>query len=228
MMKNSFFTLVVVVAFMFTSCSNEDSGLAGDQNLKLLKTFQVNKDATGAYSVDFKVSDNTQVDKVFNEQENTRQYFLYPTNKTTENNISQNFALNNDQIKIGFVDTKTDNFPSITIIDDIKFANKSSDLVKLESYSFVSNEDGTFSLDFEVKNNIDVSYVYNEEISTYEIHLEDGKGGETNFSRNLVKEEGKLLKIDFVTHLYNLGAKSNKAAMLVRKPKVIVDSGNDV
>lgn len=227
MIKKSIFSLVAVAALMFTSCSNEDSLVPNEQNSKLLKTFKVQKDATGAYSVDFNVSDNTKVDKVLNAQDNGRQYYLYPTTMKTENNISQDLSISDNQIKIGFVDTQTDNSPFFTILDDdIKFANKSSDVVKLSSYSLVSNEDGTYDLDFKVKKSTNVSFVYNEEINTYEVHLEDGKGGETNFTRNLVKEEGKLLKIDFVTYFDNLGAKSSSRTRL-RKPKVIVGDGSE-
>ena len=227
MIKNSFFTLFALGALMFTSCSGEDSSLTNDQNSKLLKTFKVKKDATGAYSVDFNVSNNTKVDEIISVQDNTIQYFLYPTKMKTENNISEDLAISDNQIKIGFVDTQNDNSPMVTIRDDIKFANKSVVLPKLTSYNLISNEDGTFDLDFKVRNKTNVSFSYNEEINTYEVHLEDGKGGETEFSRNLSKEEGQLLKIDFVTHFNILGAKSKQLAF-ERKPRVIIDSGGDV
>lgn len=219
--------LVLGVSLVLTSCSSEDSSLINDQNSKLLKTFKVKKDATGAYSVDFNVSDNTKVDEIFSAQDNVIQYFLYPSRMKTENNISEDLAINDNQIKIGFVDTQNDNSPMVTIKDDIKFANKSLVLVKLNSYNLMSNEDGTFDLNFKVKNNTNVSFSYNEEINTYEVHLEDGKGGGTEFSRNLAKEDGQLLKIDFITHFNSLGAKSNQLAF-ERKPRVIIDSGGDV
>jgi hypothetical protein len=226
-MKKISLLLVLGVSLILSSCSGEDSSLPNDQNSKLLKTFKVKKDATGAYSVDFNVSDNTKVDEIFNLQDNTLQYFLYPTRMKTENNISEDLVINDNQIKIGFVDTQNDNSPVVTIKDDIKFANKSVVLAKLTSYNLTSNEDGSFDLNFKVKNKTNVSFSYNEEINTYEVHLEDGKGGETEFSRNLAKEEGKLLKIDFVTHFNSFGAKSNQLAF-ERKPRVIIDSGGDI
>lgn len=144
----------------------------------------------------------------------------------TENNISEDLVINDNQIKIGFVDTQNDNSPMVTIKDDIKFANKSVVLTKLKSYDLVSNEDGTFDLNFRVKNKTNVSFSYNEEINTYEVHLEDGKGGETEFSRNLAKEEGKLLKIDFVTH-FNTTVAKNAELSSIRKPVIIIDDGED-
>ena len=218
--------LVLGVSLVLTSCSGEDSSLTNDQNSKLLKTFKVKRDLNGAYSVDFNVSDNTKVDKVLNVGDYALQYLLYPSDNTTENNISQDLSIANDEIKIGFVDTQTDNSTSVTIIDDIKFARKSNDQVKLSSYTVVSKEDGTYDLDFTVKDNTKVEFVYNEEISTYEVHLEDGKGSETNFLKNLVKEEGKLLKIDFVNHFNSTNAKNAKLSS-IRKPVIIIDDGED-
>jgi hypothetical protein len=225
-MKKISLLLVLGVSLILSSCSGEDSSLPNDQNSKLLKTFKVKKDATGAYSVDFNVSDNTKVDEVFNVQDYTLQYFLYPTRMKTENNISEDLVINDNQIKIGFVDTQNDNSPMVTIKDDIKFANKSGVLAKLKSYDLVSNEDGTFDLNFRVKNKTNVSFSYNEEINTYEVHLEDGKGGETKFSRNFAKEEGQLLKIDFVTH-FNTTVAKNAELSSIRKPVIIIDDGED-
>lgn len=219
-------SLVLLVSIIFASCSNEDASLLSEPNSKLLKTFKVNRDVTGAYSVDFKVSDHTKVDKVLNSNNYTRQYFLYPTVNDTDSNISQNLPIDDSKLKIGFVDTQTDNTPNITIIDDIKFANKTDDVLKLQSYSIVSNEDGTYILDFKVKNNTTVSFVYNNELNAHEIHLENGKGEKEDFSRTMTKEDGQALKIHFVNHFSNTNAK-NQFSSFERKPVIVIDDGED-
>jgi hypothetical protein len=219
-------SVMAIIALGITSCSDEDGVLAADQNVKLLKTFKVQRDATGAYSVDFNVSDNTEFDKVLNKNDNTRQYFLYSSDKATENNISHDLSIKNDQVKIGFVDMQSTKSESITIIDDIKFARKSNNSLRLLSYSVVSNENGLYDLDFTVMENTDVSFVYNEEIKIHEVHLTVGTRGEVDFSRSLEIVEGEPLKIDFVNHMGNPNAKSYKE-LLVRKPRVIVNNGND-
>jgi hypothetical protein len=221
-----FLSIMVVIALGITSCSDEDGLLATDQNAKLLKTFKVHRDATGAYSVDFNVSDNTEFDKVLNKNDNTRQYFLYSSDKTTENNISHDLSIKNDQVKIGFVDTQSTKSKSVTIIDDINLARKSGNSLRLLSYSVVSNENGLYDLDFTVMENTNVSFVYNEEIKIHEVHLSVGKRGEVDFSRSLEIAEGEPLKIDFVNHIGNPNAKSYKE-LAVRKPRVIIDNGND-
>jgi len=218
-----FFSVITLITLALTSCSNEDAGLTTDQNTKLLKTFKVQRDATGAYSVDFNVSDNTKVDEVINVNDNSKQYFLYSSDNATENNISHDVSVINDQIKIGFVDTQASTSRSVNIIDDINLAKKSGSSLRLLSYSVVSNENGAHNLDFTVKENTTVSYVYNEEIKVHEVHLRAGKRGEVDFSRSLEKLEGEALKIDFVNHMGNSNAKSYKE-VLIRKPRVIVDN----
>ncbi|MGK0412146.1 MAG: hypothetical protein ACJA1B_000335 [Polaribacter sp.] len=225
MKKIKFLSVMTVIALGITSCSDEDGVLATDQNAKLLKTFKVQRDATGAYSVDFNVSDNTEFDKVLNKNDNTRQYFLYSSDKTTENNISHDLSIKNDQVKIGFVDMQSTKSKSITIIDDINFARKSSNPHRLLSYSVVSNENGLYDLDFTVMENTNVSFVYNDELKIHEVHLRVGTRGEVDFSTSLEKLEGESLKIDFVNHIGNPNAKSYKES-LVRKPRVIVDTGD--
>ena len=227
MKKTKFLALVAIVSLVFTSCSNEETLLTENQSPKLLKTFKVKRDATGAYSVDFEVSENTKVDKLTNVLENSSEYLLSSTNNRTKENISQDLLIDNNKLKVGFVDANTDKRQFISISDDnISFLRKSDDNNKLAAYSIQSNEDGTYDLAFNVNDNVDVSFVYNEAISTYEIHLEDGTGGDNNFSRILESKDGAPLKIDFVNHSSNTSGKSIEA-LAERKPRIIIDDGED-
>lgn len=141
--------------------------------------------------------------------------------------MTEDLQINNDNLKISFVDTNLDKRQSLSVEDDgISFLRKNNKSTNLKSYSIESNEDGTYALDFSVKNNTDVSFVYNESIKTYEVHLENGTGSVKSFSRTLEREEGLALKLDFVNHLSNTSAKSGEAATR-RKPRVIIDSFND-
>lgn len=219
MKNNKFLAILAIVSLVFSSCSSEDSLITENQNLK--KTYKVKRDATGAYSLDF--DQNTKIDQVLESANKTRQYLISSSTSKTEKNNSQELLIDNNKLKIGFIDADTDKKQYISIIDDnISLQRKSDDNNKLAGYSIQSNQDGTFGLDFNVNDNVDVSFVYNEEISTYEIHLEDGAGGESDFSRTLEKEEGKSLKIDFVNHINNSGAKSFELSR-IRKPEVIID-----
>jgi hypothetical protein len=227
MKKISFLAVVAAITLVFSSCSSEESLLPESENTNLLKTYKVKRDATGAYSIDFNVSNNTKIDKLTDVNSNTSEYVLSSSNNQTQKKLSQELLIDNNKLKVGFVDANTDKRQLISIIDDnISFQNKSDDTKRLADYSIQGNEDGTFDLAFNVNDKVDVSFVYNEEISTYEIHLEDGAGGDSNFSRTLESEDGQKLKIDFVNHSSNSVAKSSED-ITKRKPRIIIDDGED-
>jgi len=225
MKKIKFLTLATIITLVFTSCSNEESLPSEDQNMNLSKTYKVKRDATGAYSV--YSTDDTQIDRVLTEVDNTKLFFLSNGNSQSNKISSQEVLIDNNKLKVGFIDANTDDKKFITIQDDdITLQSKSNINKKLADYSIEENQEGTFDLNFSVKNNVAVSFVYNEEISTYEIHLEDGIGGDKNFYRTLESEDGRTLRVDFVNHVLNKNAKSSEAT-LVRKPRVIIEDGND-
>lgn len=221
MNKNIFLAIVAIVSLVFTSCSSEESLISETQNLSLKKTYKVKRDATGAYSLAF--DNNTKIDQVLESNDKTRHYLISSSLNKVQDNNSQELLIDNNNLKVGFVDTDTDAKQNILIFDDNITFQKSNVSSKLAGYSIESNQDGTFGLEFDVKNKVDVSFVYNEEISTYEVHLEKGKGGENSFYRTLEKENGEPLKIDFVNHVSNTGAKSSELEM-IRKPKIIIDT----
>lgn len=224
MKTNKFLALIAIVSLVFTSCSSDEIETIEDSSKGLIKTYKIKRDSTGAYSLDFDVIDNTQIDRLEDSQNNSSKFLLSSTSIPTEKSISKDLLVDNNELKVSFVDANADS-KFISIIDDNITLQAKGDSSKLSGYSVEGNEDGTFSLDFDVNNNVDVSFVYNESISTYEIHLEDGSGSVSSFSRILEKEDDGLLKIDFVNHISNSGAKSATSA-LIRKPKVIIDGGD--
>lgn len=219
MKKNKLFALIAIVSLVLSSCSNDDALITETSNPNLNKTFKVKRDATGAYSLKF--DDRTKVDQVLESVDKTRKYLISSSDGTEKYN-AQELLIDNNKLKVGFIDADTDKEQYISIIDDnITLQRKSNGTNKLADYSVQSNQDGTYDLDFNVNDNVEVSFVYNEEISTYEVHLEDGIGGESDFSRTLESEEGKPLKIDFVNHVVISNAKSYESR--IRKPIIIID-----
>jgi len=226
MKKIKFLALATIVTLVFTSCSNEESLPSEAQNTNLSKTFKLKRDATGAYSVHS--IDNTQIDRVLTEVDNTKLFFLSNGNSQSNKNSSQELLIDNSKLKVGFIDASTNDKQFVTIADDnITLLSKNDDSKKLADYSIQGNQDGTYNLVFNVEDNVAVSFVYNEEISTYEVHLEDGVSTTTNFSRTLESEDGKTLRLDFVNHLKNTNAKSSEESLIRRKPRVIIEDGND-
>jgi hypothetical protein len=144
----------------------------------------------------------------------------------SKENFSKNLSIDKDQLNIIIIDANVSKKSSLSIIDDnIKLQSKGSSEM-LSSYSVQGNEEGTYDLAFDVNDNVAVSFVYNQSIKTYEIHLEEGNSSTNQYTRILEKEEGHPLKIDFVNHTSNGNAKSATSA-LIRKPKVVIDHGDD-
>lgn len=227
-MKKISLLLLAALSIVFTSCSNEESLPIESQSENRLKTFEIKRDATGAYSVNFDVLNNTKIDKFTDLTENKSEFHLTFSDVSNQKSVSEELLIDNNNLKVGFVDANAGQSKLISITDDnISFLSKSSDdYIKLSSYSVIANEGGTYDLVFSVKDNVEVSFVYNEEIATYEVHLEDGKTGDLDFTRTLEKEEGMPLKIDFVNHINNTMAKSSES-LEVRKPKVIISEVGD-
>lgn len=222
MKKVSLLAIVAAITFVFSSCSTEENLSLEDSSKSLLKKYKLKRDATGAYSVDFDTEENTTINKYVDATNNSSEFILSQSGNSTLKDASQDLMIDNNQLKISVVDGNTNKKSSITVFDDdISLQRKTNDS-KLASYSIEGNEDGTFTLDFVVNPNVDVSFVYNEAIETYEIHLEDGDGEVNSFTRSFDRESiNKPLRIDFVSHVVNDNAKSAEL-VLIRKPRTIL------
>lgn len=226
MKKVNLLAFIATMTLVFSSCSGDENLPTENLNVDLLKNYTLKRDINGAYSLDFDVNTNTKVDKVLNTSINENQYFLYPSDKQTDLNINQNLSIDQNQLKVSFIDTNADKKQHITVQDDnILFAKSNND--KLATYEIKATASGEYDLSFSVKNNVNVSFVYNDKIAVYEIHLENGKGGETNFSRTLEKVSGESLQIHFVNHQDNESAKTAAKESTIRKPVIIIDDGEN-
>ena len=220
MKKLNLFALLASFALLLSSCSTNETLDSQEESIDLLKSYSINRDANGAYSLDYNLNDDADTESVIDSDINN--IYLYASSNQSSRKVTQDLVIEGTQVTVGFVDTNSDNSPEITIIDDnITTLSKKSETKMLHEYSVSSNGDGTYTLDFTVNDKVRVDFVFNEEIDTYEIHLEEGKTGELNFSRVLVKEEGKALRFDFVNHIINTQAKS-ESFYKESKPRVII------
>ena len=230
MKKIKLLALALVFSMAFSSCSTEESMLPPEQSNELLKTFQLKRDASGAYSMDLNVANNVNVGKVKNASNNTNELYLTLSDDyfVQKSNSQSDLFFDDENFKIDFISANSTRVPSISVYDNNnKFVQK-SDTSFLKEFSVTKNENGTYDLDFKVINNIAVDFVYNDEINAFEIHLEANVKslGNQTFSRTLEKESGKLLQIHFVNHI-NLLAKG-AAESTTRKPVIIIDDGEDL
>jgi hypothetical protein len=220
MRKLKLFSLLLITLTFIISCASEETTTLDGQNAKLLKEFKIKRDASGAYSLDFTLNQGTLVDKRIDLENNSNQFLLFPTENARKDKFVENMEINNDQLKVGFIDTNTDAKPSVKITDDnIEYLSRGNS--NLKSYEVISGGENMYTLDFEVKNKITVDFVYNAEDNFYEIHLEDGDSKQKSYSRTFEKEEGKALQIVFVNH------NGNAKEALIRKPIIIIDEGED-
>ncbi len=229
MKKSNLGIAIIMFLLVFSSCTSNENQFPEEQSTKLLKSYKVKRDASGAYYLDLNLENNANVGKFQNNTTNTNEFHLSTSDKKSQQKASVNSDLlfSDGKLKVEFINDNQGNKRSLTIFDDDnnKVAQKSGDDNSLlKEFNIVMNEDGTYGVDFEVENGVEVNFVYNEEISAHEIHLEEGKGNENSFSRTLEKEEGELLNIHFVNHSNNSNAKI--AESLIRKPVIVIDNGD--
>lgn len=231
MKKLNLVAIIAIITLAFSSCSSNETLSIEEQSLDLLKSFTVKRDINGSYSLDYSLNDNAETENVVDKTTNTNNIYLFATDNKSHRSLSQELTKDNAQLKVGFIDASSDKiYPNITIEDDnIVFArSNSSNDEMLSEYSITGNEDGTFTLDFTVKNDVEVDFSFNDEIKIYEVHLVAGESNQISFSRVLEKEDGELLKLDFVNHINtnNTSAKSETTTER-RKPRTIIYGGGD-
>ena len=117
----------------------------------LLKSFKLERDANGSYSLNYEVANNTDAISVKNEESKTNEIYLTNSEEIKQKRHSENFLLDNNKLKIGLVDANTNKRANISVEDEnITFA-KDGDVEFLNSYSVKGNDDGTYQLEFQSK-----------------------------------------------------------------------------
>lgn len=228
MKKLSLGFLIVVLAFSFGSCSTDNSDFEHPQE-PLLKQAKLKRDASGAYSIDYIVADNTSSDIHKDLKSFTNQVHLSKVNHNTKDQYRNDFPLENNKLRIGFFDSSTGGKMNFSVEDEnITFA-KGVRSRFLKEYDLSTNEDGTFQLNFEVNDNVKTEFMYNDDLATYEVHLSKGASTESKFSRTLDVPDTGILKLDFVNHnkLFGKGVLSNRllaeGESISKIPRIIID-----
>jgi len=229
MKKLTLTSLLIIITLGFSSCSVEDDSLLLDStsSKSLLKDYTFQRDATGAYSVNIELSKGAFSENIIDEKTNTNNFYLFSSQDQPSSRVKEDLAIRDGELRIGFNDMESNDTSMLTVRDKKAYLDKSGlNSEYLESYSFSNNGDGTYSLDFKVKNGVDVDFVYNEVKGKYEIHLEEDKSkdnGQREFLRTFTKENDEVLWVGFVNH-YGIGKSATTTEDI---PEIIITGGND-
>ncbi|WP_349241532.1 hypothetical protein [Asprobacillus argus] len=215
---------MLTISMGLMSCSSEEIFTPEDTTNKLLENYTVKRDASGAYSLDYNLADNAEVSLSKDKRSNSNDFYLYSSDNQSKKSFKEALAIQDNSLRVGFTDTETGKKSSIMIIDDkISYSNRNADEDFLNEYSISSNGDGTYDLDFKVADDVTVEFIYNDDLQTYEVHLEDGVNSQSEYLKTFVKEEGVDLKIDFVNHYVGTTSREENVAMVERKPRSIIN-----
>ncbi|MDE0536016.1 MULTISPECIES: hypothetical protein [unclassified Tenacibaculum] len=219
MKKITPYFLALSLSILFASCSSNETEAIESNPENLLQSYTLKRDATGAYSIDFNTTNNTDVTTVTN-VDNSKEIILAEVSQKTATKHSNDFSIENDHLKIGFLEANRGTTTKIYVEDDnITFAKGVTEF--LSTYSITANEDGTYTLNFTINDNVATDFNYNEEIETYEVHLSNGTSTQKTFSRELkMQPDSNVLKLDFVNHKYS--SRTEEAIDTERKPKSII------
>ncbi|RKF02772.1 hypothetical protein C8N26_2618 [Tenacibaculum lutimaris] len=221
MKKITPYFLALSLSFLFASCSSNETEVVEGTPENLLQSYTLKRDATGAYSIDFNTTNNTDVTTVTN-ADNSKEIILAEVAQKTATKHSNDFSIENDQLKIGFLEANRGRTTKIYVEDDnITFAKGVTEF--LNSYSITANGDGTYQLNFTVNDNVITDFVYNENIETYEVHLSNGETQQKIFSRQLEKNSSKTLNINFVNHKQLLNKGESIESLVTTRPIIILD-----
>lgn len=219
MRKISVAILASIIVLSASSCSTNEGEVVDAMQAPLLKSYELKRNANGAYSIDFNVEEKTGVHSQKNLTSLTNEVHLSKVNYDAKDFYRENLSLDNSQLKVGFFDAETGQSTKIQVEDDnIKLA-KGSTPEFLKEYSLSANDDKSIQLEFEVNDNVQTEFKYNEELDIYEVHLSKGSSDEKIFSRAIEVSDTGVLKIDFVNHKY-LG--KGIVEELIRKPRSII------
>ena len=171
MKKITFFFATLSMLYLVSCSSNDAEVLPNNENAESkLQSYTLKRNADGTYYIDFNVAENTEIN-TYKNPDNSNEVVISESNGQTANKQSTNFALENDFLKVNILESNNGKRSLIAIKDENStFANRSITEF-LSNYSVTKNIDGTFTLDFEVNNNVQTKFIYNELEEVYCFHV---------------------------------------------------------
>lgn len=208
-----------LVVLLFASCSSDDD-INQQESTSLLKSYTLIRNSNGSYSIDYNLADNAYIDVINDIASNTNELHLFSGDVSVRKSINKSLLQEDEHLNINFLEEGY--LSSALSLEDKGFISdigESSYLI--ESYS-ITNEGDYFRVDFKVKEGIAVTYVFNEVLNTYEIHLQEGVSKGVEYTKTYVKTQD-VLKIDFINY-QSYAAKSSNKTSRSRGPIIMLDN----
>lgn len=213
--------LFLALTIAFASCTSEEKTAFKEENL--LKSYKIEKDVQGRYSVDYNVNSNVTTEFVKNSTTKENEIYLFTGKNANGKNFTEALLLENNKLKVGFVENNEKRKSLIIEDENIVLAKGQENYEFLNSYSIEDLEDSQYKLKFEVKEGVNVTFEYNEAEDIYEVHLKEGTSNGVEFSKTYNKLPNTPLKIDFVNHINSGAARGvQESQVRPRRPRMIV------
>ena len=107
MKKLNLFALLASFALLLSSCSTNETLDSQEESIDLLKSYSINRDANGAYSLDYNLNDDAETESVIDSDINN--IYLYASSNQSSRKVTQDLVIEGTQVTVGFVDTNSDN-----------------------------------------------------------------------------------------------------------------------
>ncbi|CAL2057333.1 hypothetical protein [Tenacibaculum sp. 190524A05c] len=225
-MKRSYIPFLMILSILVSACSTEEN-MPENNDQSLLKSYKLSKDANGRYAIDVDLVEGAYTETYKDEATKTNNIYAYQGDaNNAQRSASKNnlLTLEDNKIKVGVFENNVQK-NSIWVEDENIMVGRgqiSPDF--LESYSLEYLGGGEYVLDFNVRQNISVSFEYNADENIYEVHLKEGVSNGTQFTKLYNKSPNLPLRIDFVNYILinsqERNARSTEEYAMTRIPRV--------
>ncbi|CAL2076911.1 conserved exported hypothetical protein [Tenacibaculum sp. 190524A05c] len=202
-MKRSYIPFLMILSILVSACSTEEN-MPENNDQSLLKSYKLSRDANGRYAIDVDLVEGAYTETYKDEATQTNNIYAYQGDaNNAQRNASKNnlLTLEDNKIKVGVFENNVQK-NSIWVEDEnIVLGRGQISPDFLESYSIEHMGGDEYVLDFNVRNNVSVSFEYNADENIYEVHLMEGNSNGVQFSKIYNKSPNLPLRIDFVNYI---------------------------
>lgn len=225
-MKNLFFGILTLFsAAALVSCETQEEPI---NSVNKLDSYKIARDENGLFTLEHTTIDGFTTEQVSDFGSNMEKFY-FDESSVNSTKYENALKISNNAIKVGFIELEGLTSEFITVEDDdlqsLELKDRNPLLVKYYVHRTISGKVIVF---FKVKNGVDVSYGYNEELGENEIRLKEDADSRRIFKNIHYKtfdraDDGSLI-ITFVSSMGDKQSKSSLslAAELIRKPRIII------